>query len=271
MKLLKLALPVLLLSCTTQAGVIALAPHIVENIYELGAGDQILATTEHSDYPAQAKAIPRVGNYISLQIEKILALKPDYVVAWRNGNPPADLERLEKLGLRLVDSTPKKLSDVAIELRTLGKLLGKTEVGEQKAQSFEQRLADLKERYQNRAKLKVFYELWPEPLTTVAQGSWPQQILELCGAENVFSRLKGEYPMISYEAVLIAKPDVIIQPHDSARQLPATDWSKWQSIPAVANDSYVNPNADLLHRMTTRMLDEAELLCQQLDLLRLQQ
>ncbi|MCM2681147.1 cobalamin-binding protein [Echinimonas agarilytica] len=251
-----------------QPKVVVLAPHVVEMLYTIGAGDQILATTEHSDFPEEALAIPRVGNYVRLQIETILELQPDYVIVWRNGNPPDDLARLERLGLNIVDSHPIQLSDVASELRKFGQLLGHQARAEQQALAFEHKLQSIRERYQSTTKLRVFYELWPQPLTTVSRGSWPQQILDLCHVDNVLIDTKGEYPNVSLETVVALSPSVIIQPHDSARNIPATDWSKWPVIPAVKKNNILHPNADRLHRMTTRMLDEASLLCEALDQLR---
>ena len=248
--------------------IVALAPHVVENLYAIGAGDLIIATSAHADHPKSAQALPRVGNYAQLQVEKIFALQPDYVIVWRNGNPAADLVKLEQLGLRVIDSTPHQLADVGEELRKLGLLLNKQEQAERVANTFEQGLNKLKQIYSQREKLQVFYEFWPKPLSTVANNSWAQQILEVCGAHNLFSHLKGDYPMVSLESVLAAKPKVIIQPKDSARTIPANDWSRWSQLPAVQEHAFIYPNADKLHRMTPRMLDEAKLLCQQLDLLR---
>ena len=238
---------------------------MVENLFHIGAGDLIVATTDHADYPEQAKSIPRVGNYARLQIEKIIALQPDYVIAWRGGNPPGDLQKLEQLGVKLVDSDPKQLANVADELREFGKLTGRTAQANRLAEAFEADLLRLQQKYASRAQLRTFYELWPKPLTTVAKGSWPQQIMQLCGAQNLFEHLKGEYPMVSEESVLAANPEVIVQPHDSARPYQSKDWHQWGSIPAVAKGAFVHPDADKLHRMTPRMLGEATLFCQQLD------
>ena len=248
----------------TQPRIIALAPHVVENLYAIGAGDFIVATTEHADFPVQAKNIPRVGNYVRLQIEQILALNPTHVIVWRDGNPADDLARLEQLGLHLVESNPQQLLDVAKELRQFGLLFQQEEQAMALALSFEEKLQAIRSQHRDSRPLKVFYELWPQPLTTVAQNSWPQQILTLCGVENVFASLQGDYPMISIESVLAMQPQVIIQPNDSARRIAATDWQQWPSIPAVAHQAILHPDADQLHRMTARMLNEAEQLCAQL-------
>ena len=86
--------------------IIALAPHIVEILYDIGAGDQIIGTTDFADYPEQAKLIPRIGNHAKLQIERVIALQPDLIIAWRSGNPSDDLNRLSQLGFTIVYSEP---------------------------------------------------------------------------------------------------------------------------------------------------------------------
>ncbi|MDU0355967.1 ABC transporter substrate-binding protein [Paraglaciecola aquimarina] len=113
-----------------QLRIIALAPHIVESLYEIGAGEQIIGTSSHADYPQQAKNILRVGNYASLQIEKILQLKPDSILVLQTGNPMSDLARLEKYQFKIIYSKPRKLSDVADELIMLGELTGRHDQGQ---------------------------------------------------------------------------------------------------------------------------------------------
>ncbi|MBY0417193.1 MAG: cobalamin-binding protein, partial [Pararheinheimera sp.] len=213
--------------------IIALSPHLVEQLYSIGVGDRIVGTTDHADYPQQAKNIPRVGNYNQLQVEKILALKPDLVLAWTDGNPPADLNKLRQFGLHLVDSNPLQLTDIAKELRLLGQLTGEVDAAEQQAKLMEQGLAELRQTYSTKQKVVVFYELWQQPLSTVAQKAWPQQQLELCGASNPFSNAIGDYPQVSLEHVVASQPQLIIQPVSVNEPRALLDWSRWPAIPAV--------------------------------------
>ncbi|WP_367179829.1 cobalamin-binding protein [uncultured Paraglaciecola sp.] len=249
--------------------IIALAPHIVESLYAIGAGDQIIATTAHSDYPAAAKDLLVVGNYARLQIEKILQLKPDIIVAWKTGNPADDLARLEKYQLKVVYSNPQNLEDVATELQMLGKLTGRSQQANTLAEQYLAKLAFMQQHYANQQKIKVFYELWSRPIRTVAQNSWPQQQIELCGGINPFADAKDDYPNVGLEQVLVTLPQVVIQPSKSTKGDPdSLPWSQWPHIPAVKNNFILHPDADKVHRMTTRMLDEIKILCDQVNVAR---
>mgnify|MGYP001762287761 CR=1 FL=1 len=245
--------------------IIALSPHLVEQLYSIGVGDRIVGTTDHADYPDAAKNIPRVGNYAQLQVEKILALKPDLVLAWTDGNPPADVNKLRQFGLNVVDSNPLLLTDIAKELRVLGQLTGTEDKAEQQAQWMEKGLTELRQRYSTQQKVIVFYELWQQPLSTVAQKAWPQQQLELCGASNPFATAIGDYPQVSIEHVVASQPQLIIQPVSVNEPRTLLDWSRWPAIPAVKYQQFSQPNSDLVHRTTSRMLQGMRQLCADID------
>ena len=245
---------------------ISLSPHITEMLFSIGAGKQIIATSEYSDYPKAATKIPRVGNYLSLQIERIIALNPDYIIAWRGGSPAKDLARLQKLGFTIIYSAPKTFSDIANDLITFGKISGHQQQATKLANRFLARLHNIKKLYQDKKNINTFYELWSAPLTTIAKNSWPQQHLNICHATNVFYDTATPYPIVGIEQVITKKIDLIIVPL-SKRQTDKQgyDWSTWQQINAVKYQQFIYPNSDKMHRMTLRALDELERLCQQID------
>lgn len=246
--------------------VIALAPHIVEMLYEFGAGDIIVGASEHADYPNKAKDIPRVGNYARLNIEQILALAPDLIIAWKTGSPSDDLARLETLGLNIVYSQPKALEDVAKEIQYFAQLTGFQVSGKRVSDKFLQKLADIRAQYQTKKPVSIFYELWPHPLTTTANKGWSQQQLTVCQVENPFVNSATDYPQINVEDVVLAAPEVIIQPSSHSISAPAPmNWQQWPAITAVKNNAFIKPNADKLHRMTSRSLEELASLCAQID------
>ncbi len=249
--------------------IIALAPHIVESLYAIGAGEQIIGTTAHADYPKAAENILRVGNYARLQIEKIIQLKPDVIIAWKTGNPMDDLARLEKYQFKVIYSHPQTLEDVANELIMLGKITGREAVANSVAKEYLSNLQEIKQKYATQNKISVFYELWSRPLRTVANKAWPQQQIELCGASNPFANAQDDYPSVGLEQVLVTLPQVVIQPSQYSADSPdGLNWPQWQHIPAVKNNFIFHPNADKVHRMTTRMLDEVVILCEQIDVAR---
>lgn len=249
--------------------IIALSPHIVEMLFDVGAGEQIIGTTDFADFPEQAKKIPRIGNYIRLQLERVIELQPDLIIAWKSGNPSDDLARLAQLGFKIVYSQPNTFEDIASELRLFANLTGHAKQGKKLAEKFEQALASIKKTYQNKNELTGFYELWSRPLTTVAQGSWPQQFLNICKVKNPFKQVITPYPQISIEQVLPASVELIIQPLSvNQKDREGFNWQDWQIIPAVANKYIIQPDADAMHRMTVRSLTALKSLCVEIDSIR---
>ena len=253
-------------SPNTEPTIIALSPHIVEMLYDIGAGDQIIGTTAFADYPEQAKNIPVIGNYLRLQIEKVITLQPDYIIAWKSGSPSDDLARLKQLGYTIIYSEPNSFEDIAKEMREFGQLTGHRKQAELQAQRLMNKLELIKAQYQNKAAITVFYELWSRPLTTVAKGSWPQQFLNICQANNPFKQIAMPYPQVNIETVLQTPIQLIIQPlslNQSDKE--SFNWQDWPIIPAVKNKQLIQPNADAMHRMSMRSLDELEKLCLAID------
>ncbi|MCY7295472.1 cobalamin-binding protein [Alteromonas sp. a30] len=252
--------------------IVALAPHIVELLFEMGAGEQIIGTSDFADFPEAAKSIPIVGNYLGVNVEQILALQPDVVIAWRSENGSAQLKQLADLGVRVIYSNPTSLNAIPAEIRTFGKLSERSEAAEAVAQHFEQSLATMKAKYaklnamkqqEADAGVRVFYELWPQPLTTVAKGSWNQALLSVCQVNNVFYDAIAPYPQVNIEQVIQRNVDVIIQPASQKGDgQPKFNWQAWPIIPAVKHHRILKPDADKLHRMTSRVLPELDKLCE---------
>ncbi|OCQ20541.1 cobalamin-binding protein [Pseudoalteromonas luteoviolacea] len=245
--------------------IIALAPHIVENLYAIGAGERIVGTVEHADYPEAAKKIPRIGGFHGIQLEKVLALRPDLVVVWKNGNKEADIEKLKALGIPVAYSTSKDIHQVPKELMKLGELTGREVQAKLQAEKFLSEYQQLVDTYQRKEALDVFYQLWPSPLMTINGKTWIHQTLTICGVRNVFADATTEYPQISLENVIAKHPQAIVIPNERAeKQPPKVDWQLWQEIPAVKHQQYIEVDADLLHRFSTRMLIGVRDMCDKL-------
>ncbi len=245
--------------------IIALAPHITEMLYAVGAGAQLVAVSDFSDYPQHAQTLPRVANFAGVNIEAVLALKPDLIVAWRSGTPAADVNRLKQLGLNVAFSDPITLHDIGKELQLLGELTGHSQQGEQQAIEFSMALQQLSAQYQHKTSVKVFFAMSIAPLSTVANNAWPQQILTLCKAENPFAQVKGDYPQVGIEHVLQARPEVIIQASRAGTTADFSYWQRYTSLPAVRQQRFISLNADHLYRTTPRTLIGIKQLCQALD------
>lgn len=244
---------------------IVLAPHLVELLFSIGAGAQIIATSEHADYPEEAKSIPRVGNYAGVQLEKIVALRPDIILVWQSGIAVADVTRLQQLGFRVESFEPKQLVDVATDLRRLGELSGHQAQANHQAQQYLQTLSALQQQYSMRTPVRVFYELWHSPLSSIGNQAWPAQHLQLCGAENVLANSPTAYPQLSIEQVFTLDPQLIIQPISVNEPRSLVNWQTYPQLRASKYQQIIQPNSDLLHRASLRSLAATTTLCEQIE------
>ncbi len=246
--------------------IIALSPHAVELLYAIGAGDRIVGTVEYADYPKEALSIPRIGNYVGIKIEKVLALKPDLIVIWKNGNKTTDLNKLKSLGLTIHNSQSNNIIDITKDLQTLGELTGLQDNAKKIIEKMKSRYEKIVTRYSNKSEVNVFYQVWHEPLMSVGANGWIESLIKNCGGKNIFDQSDTPYPQVSLESVLAKNPEVIIIPHHSGNVGAKTEiWEKWPEITAIKNNQYFILDGDLLHRYTPRALDGLELLCNRID------
>jgi iron complex transport system substrate-binding protein len=250
---------------TRPARIIALSPHLAETVYAAGAGPQLTAVVRYSDFPPSAGRLPQVGDASRIDIERIIALKPDLILGWQSGNPTGDLQRLERLGFRLFVTEPKRLSDIARLVRAIGALAGTEAAAETAAASFESDLEVLRARYSSREPIRVFYEIWHRPLLTVNRAHLISDVIALCGGRNVFAAAAVLTPSVSLEAVLAARPQVILGGSSATR--PEELSSEWQHAPIAALRGlpvrYVP--SDLIQRQTPRIAAGARTVCEHLD------
>ena len=242
--------------------IVSLAPHVTENLFAAGAGAMIVGVVEHSDYPAAAKQLPSVGPYSRLDLERVIALKPDLVIAWESGNAKGNVEKLRALGLTVYVTQPNEMNDIAIQLEQFGKLAGTEKAANAAALQFRQRLAGLQKQYADKSPVKVFYQVWKQPMMTVGGQQIISKAIRLCSGDNVFGQLGNLAPTVSVEAVIAAKPEVIVASGmGESRPDWVDDWRPWKSIPAVSNEHLYFIPPDLIQRHTPRLLDGTEQLC----------
>ncbi len=242
--------------------VVSLAPHLTEILFDIGAGQRLVGVMAFSDFPEQAKALPRVGNHSHLNFEQILSLQPDLILGWRGGNRESDLKVLRDFGLKVFETDPRTLEDVAMLMRRLGMILGVPEAAEDRARHFEEAVMRLRKTRSNRRPLRVFYQVWDQPIYTLNGDHVVTQMIEGCGGTNVFSALDALSPVVSIEAVLDTNPEVILGPRESDQSASwMTRWESWPQVKAVANKQVHSIPADLVARMGPRLVDAMAAIC----------
>ena len=248
--------------------IVSLAPHATEMLFAAGAGGAIVGVVAHSDWPAAARALPRVGDAAALDLERIASLRPDLVVAWPYTAPP-QLAALRAQKVAVFVSDPKSIAGIADDIEKLGTIAGTRDIANASAGALRARLADLKERHAGGARLRVFYEVWNEPLYTIGGKHLISEAIAVCGGRNIFAGQSLPAPEVSLEAVIAAAPQVIVGADDAGgRPAWLSEWSRWPDLPAVRDGNVIAANGDLLHRPGPRFVEGVSQLCAELALAR---
>lgn len=245
--------------------IVALAPHIVENLYSAGAGGKLVGTVSYSNYPPEAADIPQVGSFNAFSLEALAALQPDLVIMWASGSGMDSLQNLEILGVPVYVSEPRHLTDIAKAIGDYGRLAGTRVESDAVIRTFESEVEDLVSRYAGRRQLSVFYQVWHEPLQTLNGKHLVSSIIDMCGGRNVFADTPALAPRISLEAVLERNPDAIVASGmDIARPEWLDQWLAYPALNAVRHRALFFIHPDHIQRPTARVLLGARQLCAQL-------
>lgn len=248
--------------------IISLAPSMTELLFSLGAGDRIVGVMDYSDYPPQALQIPIVGRFDMLDMEQIIALQPELVVAWLTGNPPNAIQRLKDLGIAVYIAEPDSMLSISGHLLRLGVLTGQDAQAEVLSQQLLIQLESIGESRNANTPVRVFYQVWHSPIISVGGIELINDMITRCGGSNIFAELPVG-PRVNLEDVLLRDPEVIIA-SGSDRESPAwlSDWLRWPEMSAVRDQHLYAIEPDLVQRHSLRALQGLEQMCEYIDLAR---
>jgi iron complex transport system substrate-binding protein len=241
--------------------VVSLAPSITECLFALGLDEEIVGVTRFSNYPKAAASRPKVGSYIRVNLERILSLAPDLVLATRDGNPRDSVSRLARVGVPVYVVDPRDLVGLFGTLRALGNIFHKRQEAERIVGDLSTRLEVIRQAVLGRTRPRVLMQVGISPMVTVSRGTLQDRLIELAGGKNIASREPINYPTLSLERVLEARPEIILVSSmvgktDAFRELDR--WRRWRELPAVINDRLHVIDGDLIDRASPRILDGLE-------------
>ena len=247
--------------------IVSLAPGATEMLFAAGAGERLVATVNFSNEPAAARRVPRIGDVTVIDMERLIALHPDVVVAWPGGGNPAQLERISQLGIPIYRQQVNRLADLPASLRRLGTLGANPASARQAADALQNELARLAREYGrgNGTHPTVLLEVWNRPIYTVGGTHLMSDALALCGARNVFGDLRELGPVIDTEAVIARNPDIIVAaapPGEGASWL--AEWRRFGSLAAVRNGRLIPFEDQRLSRLGPSVVPATEALCKAL-------
>ncbi|XKH02376.1 cobalamin-binding protein [Marinobacter nauticus] len=247
----------------------ALSPGATELVWAAGAGEQVVAVVDYSDYPPAARQVPKVGSHTRLDMERLLQRQPDLVIAWVTGNPAEQVRMLEDLGLPVFAIEPRSFEAVSDTIERLATLAGTEAAGFAEAERFRRGIASLRAEYADAEPVSVFYQVWDEPLMTVNDDHLIGEMIQLCGGDNIFGDLERLVPRISTESVVTGNPEAILaggMGEENRHWL--TRWEAFPELTATARDNLFFIPPSLVQRPTPRMLEGTRLFCEKLEVAR---
>ena len=254
--------------------IVALTPHLVELLFEAGAGDRLVGVVDYSDYPPAARQLPRVGSSQKIDLEQLSQLKPDLVLAWIGGHSARELDALKALGIPVFFFETQHLEDIPRALLRIGALAGTETVAQSSAAAFRSHLQKLQTSYKGLPPIKVFYQIASQPLLSMNRHQIIHEVLQLCGGENIFAEVPQQIPLVSTESVVAMQPEVILQsapgvsgetPQDHWNSPSLKIWRAFQQLPATASHQYWGIPADEISRPGPRILSGAQAICTALE------
>jgi iron complex transport system substrate-binding protein len=247
--------------------VVTLAPNITEMVFAIGRQERLVGVTRFSDYPEAARQLPKVGSYVQLDLERIVALKPDLCLAIRDGNPQSVITRLEQMGIAVYAVDPRDLDSVMQTLLALGEILKAAPRAQAIVTAMRQRVTAVTGRVATAAgRPRVFFQIGISPIVSVGSNTFIDELIRLAGGRNVAAG-PAPYPRFSVEQVLALAPEVIVitsMDRMAVFQQVKDGWQRWPHLPAVQRQAIYIAPSNLFDRPTPRLVDGLELLARQL-------
>jgi len=243
--------------------IVALAPSLAEIVFDLGQGARLVGVTQFSDFPAEAKSLPRVGSYVRLDLERIVALKPDLCLGIRDGNPKHQVEKIEAAGIPVYVIDPRDIKAVMDAIRGVGGVLGVPTKAETLVSDMSDRIAQVRRLVATtHSRPRVFFQLYSPPIVTAGSKTFIHELITIAGGVNLGAG-SVDYPRFSWEKVLSLDPEVVVVTAMGSKQKPEqmkAQWQQWPQLAAVRSGRVHVVNDNLFDRPTPRLIDAMETL-----------
>ena len=240
--------------------IVSLAPNLTELVYAIGAGERLVGVSAWSDYPREVLELPVVGDAFTVDQEQLALLEPDLLLVWESGTPAHTVDKLRAVGYNVKTIRTRGLHDIATAMLTLGELTGHRDGAAKAATEFRLQLQSLRDRYQERSAIRVFYQVSARPLYTVNGEHYVSELISICGGNNIFGDLNSLAPTVDVEAVVDRDPEVMLASTDAGDDA-FIEWERWPAIGAIQYGNQFLLPADEIGRATGRLIAAGNAMC----------
>ena len=244
--------------------IVSLAPSHTEILYSLGLGDKIVGVTSFCDYPKEAKEKDKIGDFEGVNIEKIIELEPDLVVQYGKGNEEVN-NKIKEAGISIVSYEPESIDEVVDTINEIGKITGKEDEAKKVTEDMKSKKEEVLNKVKNVEKVKVFFEIWHDPLSAAGPGSFMDELISLSGGENIAKDAKGGYSEFNEEELIERNPDVYLAAEDPEKTVESIkSRAGYDAMNAVKNNRVYLLEPNIVSRPGPRIVEALELVAKTL-------
>lgn len=240
--------------------IVSLAPNLTELVYVVGAGEQLVGVSAWSDYPKAVLDLPVMGDAFTVDQEQLALAKPDLLLVWESGTPTHVADELRDMGYNVVAVRTRSLDDVATAMLEIGDLTGHPAEAAEAAAEYRRELQALRDRHEQAAPIRVFYQVAARPLYTVNNEHYISELITVCGGRNIFADLSELAPTVDVEAVVDRDPEVMLASTDAGDDA-FVEWERWPEMAANRYGNHYLLPADEIGRATNRVIIAGHAMC----------
>jgi iron complex transport system substrate-binding protein len=240
--------------------IISLAPSHTEILFSLGLDSKIAGVTTYCDYPEEAKAKEIVGDYTAINLEKIIEINPDLVLIYGPGDEESN-NRLKEAGITILGFMPESIDQVIDTIKKIGKITGKAEEAKEVTDKMIEKRDSIVEKVKDKDKVKVFYEIWHDPLMVAGPGSFMDELMTVAGGDNIAKDAEGQYPQFDIEQLIERNPEVYLTSKDSEEKTVESIKARpgYEDITAIKEGNIYILDPNIVSRPGPRIVEALEL------------
>ncbi len=244
--------------------IVSMAPSLTETLFALGLGNRVVGVTSFCNYPPEAREKEKIGGFTNPNLEKIVSLKPDLVLATLDGNKAEVINKLRELGIAVTVANPRNIEEILGAIVRIGQATYQRKRAEELVSSMRKRIDKVVRSVEGLGWPPVFFIYQEDPLIASGPGTFADDLIRLAGGSNISGNSRIPYPKYSIEKILVDKPELIfISSMEVTQKAPSKvlkRWKKWPAIPAIAKKQVFLINGDLIDRPGPRIVEGLEVL-----------
>lgn len=229
--------------------IISLAPSVTETLFALGAGAEVVGVSQYCDYPPSVRQLPRVGSFITPNIEAIAALRPTLVVGLATASDLREIRALRAMGIATLMVDDGSVAAIEQSIMAIGERIGRGDRAHELVRALREQVDAVQQRLRNQPRRSVLMVVGHQPMVAVGRGTFLDELLTLADAANIAAASDQAWPRLSVEYIIASRPEVILDGQmGTDPSTPDAFWSKYPTIPAVQNHRVLGyPDDPTLH------------------------